>query len=29
MNPQELNNMFGALVSNCPALEKVYETWGN
>ncbi|MCI6883063.1 MAG: hypothetical protein MR841_08455 [Lactobacillus johnsonii] len=29
MDPQELHNMLGALVSNCPALEKVCETWGN
>lgn len=28
MDPQELHNMLGALVSNCPALEKVCETWG-
>lgn len=28
MNSHELNNMLGALVSNCPALEKVCETWG-
>lgn len=28
MDPQELNNMLGALVSNCPALKKVCETWG-
>lgn len=29
MDPQELHNMLGALVSNCPELEKVCETWGN
>lgn len=29
MNPQELNKVFDTLVSNCPALEKVCETWGN
>lgn len=29
MDSHELNNMLGALVSNCPALEKVCETWGN
>ena len=29
MDPQELHNMLGALVSNCPKLEKVCETWGN
>lgn len=28
MNSHELNNLLGALVSNCPALEKVCETWG-
>lgn len=28
MDPQELHNMLGTLVSNCPALEKVCETWG-
>lgn len=28
MNSQELNNILDALVSNCPALEKVCETWG-
>lgn len=28
MDSHELNNMLGALVSNCPALEKVCETWG-
>ena len=29
MDPQELHNMLGALVSNCPELGKVCETWGN
>lgn len=29
MDSHELNNMLGALVSNCPKLEKVCETWGN
>ena len=29
MDSQELHNMLGALVSNCPELEKVCETWGN
>lgn len=29
MDSHELNNMLGALVSNCPALEKVCETWGD
>lgn len=29
MDSQELHNMLGTLVSNCPALEKVCETWGN
>lgn len=29
MDPQELNKVFDTLVSNCPALEKVCETWGN
>lgn len=29
MNPQELNNLLGHLVSKCPALEKVCDTWGN
>lgn len=29
MDPQELNDLLGHLVSNCPALEKVCETWGN
>lgn len=29
MDPQELNNTLGALVSNCPALEKVCSVWGN
>ena len=29
MDPQELHNMLGALVSNCQELEKVCETWGN
>lgn len=28
MDSHELNNMLVALVSNCPALEKVCETWG-
>ena len=28
MDPQELHNMLGALVSNCPELKKVCETWG-
>lgn len=28
MDSHELNNMLGVLVSNCPALEKVCETWG-
>lgn len=29
MDPQDLNKVFDTLVSNCPALEKVCETWGN
>lgn len=29
MDPQELHNMLGALVSNCPELGKVCETWGH
>lgn len=29
MDPQELNKVFDTLVSNCPELEKVCETWGN
>ena len=29
MDPQELNKVFDTLVANCPALEKVCETWGN
>lgn len=29
MVPQELNKVFDTLVANCPALEKVCETWGN
>lgn len=29
MDSHELNNMLGDLVSNCPKLEKVCETWGN
>ena len=29
MDPQELNKVFDTLVSNCPALEKVCEMWGN
>lgn len=29
MDSHELNNMLGALVSNCPALEKVCEIWGD
>lgn len=28
MDSHELNNVLGALVSNCPALEKVCDTWG-
>lgn len=28
MDSHELNNILGALVSNCPALEKVCDTWG-
>lgn len=28
MDPQELHNMLGALVSNCQELGKVCETWG-
>ena len=28
MDSHELNNMLGALVSNCPELEKVCDTWG-
>lgn len=28
MNTQELHNMLDVLVSNCPALGKVCETWG-
>lgn len=29
MDSHELNKVFDTLVSNCPALEKVCETWGN
>lgn len=29
MDSHELNNMLGALASNCPELEKVCETWGD
>lgn len=29
MDPQELNKVFDTLVSNCPELEKVCETWGD
>ena len=29
MDPHELNNMLGALVSNCPELKKICDTWGN
>lgn len=29
MDPQELHNMLGALVSNRPKLKKVCDTWGN
>lgn len=29
MDSHELNNILGALVSNCPALQKVCETWGD
>ena len=29
MDSHELNNMLGALVSNCPELKKVCETWGD
>lgn len=29
MNTQELHNMLDVLVSNCPALGKVCETWGD
>lgn len=29
MDPQDLNKVFDTLVSNCPSLEKVCETWGN
>ena len=29
MDSHELNNMLGALISNCPALEKVCKTWGD
>lgn len=28
MNTQGLNELFGCLTSNCPALGKVCETWG-
>lgn len=28
MNTQELNELLGCLVSNCPKLKKVCETWG-
>ena len=28
MDPQELNNVLGYLVSKCPELEKICETWG-
>lgn len=29
MNTQELNELIGALASNCPELKKVCETWGD
>lgn len=29
MDSHELNNMLGALVSNCPELEKICKAWGN
>lgn len=29
MDTQELNKVFDTLVSNCPELGKVCETWGN
>lgn len=29
MNTQELNELLGCLVSNCPKLKEVCETWGN
>lgn len=29
MNTQELNNVLSCLVSNCPKLKKVCETWGD
>ena len=29
MDPQELNNVLSCLVSNCPKLKKVCDTWGN
>lgn len=29
MDKQELNKVFDTLVSNCPALKKVCDTWGN
>lgn len=29
MDKQELNKVFDTLVSKCPALEKVCETWGD
>lgn len=29
MDPQKLNDLLGYLVSNCPELGKVCETWGN
>lgn len=29
MDSHELNSILGVLVSNCPALEKVCETWGD
>lgn len=29
MDSHELNNMLGALVSNCPELKKICDTWGN
>lgn len=29
MDSQELNNVFDTLVSNCPKLKEVCETWGD
>ena len=29
MNTQELNELLGCLVFNCPKLKEVCETWGD